>query len=318
MRDFTVLKKISFCLSVAVLFFGRETSYAFEITPVKQLFDIKQEFLQPTDVAVGKEYRIYVMDGVNNLVKVFDSNGVFIFTFGGKGTVQGMFDSPLGISTDSEGRVYVADTGNKRIQIFSPHGKFLSMFPVKQVDTPRPADPVDIAIDDKRERLYVVDNDNHNIKVYSLKDYRLLEQWASEGKRRQELKYPFLITTSNSLVYVVDVLNTRVQAFNPDGVSVSIIGNWGVDLGQLYRPKGVAVDEKGRIFVSDSYVGALQVFNRFGHFKSVVGNENGKVMKWETPVGITIDDRMRLYVVQMFINQVSVYQILDMKLEGRE
>ena len=182
-----------------------------------------------------------------------------------------------------------------------------------------PSDPVDCAVDEKRQRLYVADNDNHRIVVYSLTDYKLLESWGSEGEGMQHLRNPFLIALAqDTSLLVVDVLNTRVQVWSPQGQAVNTIGDYGVDLGQLYRPKGVCIDKDNVIFVSDSYVGAIQRFNRYGHFKSVLCDETGKVKIWKTPVGITIDSKQRLYVVEMLLNRVGVYQILETRDEGVE
>jgi len=84
-----------------------------------------------------------------------------------------------------------------------------------------------------------------------------------------------------------------------------------VDRGQFYRPKGVAVDKKDRIYVSDSYLGVVQVFERFRRFLGVLGTHEKKMQKFSTPVGITIGDDLRLYVVEMQLNRVSVYQVME-------
>ncbi len=292
---------------------------AYQVTPLLHLFDIEHGFHQPSDVAVGKDYRIYVLDGVNHCVKVFDERGAFLFRFGGKGSAKGLFNYPLGITIDKRGRVFVADTGNNRGQVFTPHGKFISLFPITSEAGEKASDPVDLALDERRKKLYVVDNDNHHVLVYSLDSFNLLARWGTEGEGRQELRYPFFITVGkDTSVFVVDVLNTRVQVWSPQGEAVGTIGEWGVDLGQLYRPKGVCVDKDNQVYVSDSYLGVIQIFNRYGHFKSVLGTEEGEVMKWKTPVGITIDDRQRLYVVEMLSNRVRVYEILNKKIERKE
>jgi DNA-binding beta-propeller fold protein YncE len=293
--------------------------FAYQVTPLRHLFDIEHGFLQPSDVAVDKDHRIYVLDGVNHRVKVFNQTGTFLFRFGGKGSAKGLFNYPLGITTDRQGRVYVADTGNRRVQVFTPYGKYVSLFLVKSEKGENPSDPVDLALDEKRKKLYVVDNDNHHILVYSLNGFNLLARWGSEGEGRQELRHPFLITVGkDTSVFVVDVLNARVQVWSPQGEAVSTVGDWGVDLGQLYRPKGVCVDKDNKVYVSDSYLGVIQVFNRYGHFKSVLGTEGGEVMKWKAPVGITIDDRQRLYVVEMLSHRVRVYEISDKTTEGEK
>lgn len=292
---------------------------AYQVTPLRHLFDIQHNFLQPSDVAVGKEHRIYVLDGVNHLVKVFDQTGAFLFHFGGKGSAEGLFSYPLGIATDSKGRVYVADTGNRRGQVFTPAGNVLSLLSITSAAKEKPGDPVDLALDEKRKRLYVVDNDNHQILVYSLDDFSLQSRWGSEGEGQQNLRYPFFIAVGkDTSVFVVDVLNTRVQVWSPQGEVVSTIGDWGVDLGQLYRPKGVCTDKDNRVYVSDSYLGVIQVFNRYGNFKSILGTEAGEVMRWKTPVGITIDDRHRLYVVEMLSSRVRVYEIADTTIQREE
>jgi hypothetical protein len=105
------------------------------------------------------------------------------------------------------------------------------------------------------------------------------------------------------------VINTRVQVLNPDGLFVNFIGGWGVEKGEFFRPKGVAIDKKDRIYVSDSYVGVIQIFTATGQFYAAIGEPaSGKVKKFKTPVGLFIDGADRLYVVEMFSNKVGVYR----------
>jgi len=287
-------------------------AHAFKVTRLKHLFDLTQGFLQPSDVAVGKEGLIYVVDGVNNRVMVFDGSGKALFSFGTSGSDPGQFNAPLGITIDRSGSVYIADTGNRRVQIFTPRGNCKSVVPIAAAGGEKPSDPVDCAVDDTRQRLYIVDNDNHHLLVYSLTDFKLLERWGSEGDGTRAFRYPFFTAIgTDTAVLVVDVLNTRVQVWSPQGEVLSSIGEYGVDLGQLYRPKGVCTDAENTVFISDSYLGVIQTFNRYGHFQSVVADEKGSVLQWNAPVGITMDDRRRLYVVEMLANRVRVYQIMD-------
>jgi sugar lactone lactonase YvrE len=274
--------------------------------------DLSQGFLQPSDVAVGQDGLIYVVDGVNNRVVVFDRSGKLSFSFGSKGSGRGQFNAPLGITTDRGGNVYIADTGNRRVQICTARGNVTSIVPIAAAAGEKPADPVDCAVDDTRQRLYVVDNDNHHLLVYSLTDLKRVECWGSEGDGSRAFRYPFLtVLGADTAVLVVDVLNTRVQVWSPQGEVIASIGQYGVDLGQLYRPKGVCLYGDNTVLVSDSYLGVIQTFNRFGNFQSVAADEKGNVLQWTAPVGITIDDRQRLYVVEMLANRVKVYQIID-------
>lgn len=290
--------------------------HAYTIYPAKHLFDITKDFLQPSDIAIGKDHQIYVLDGVNNCAKVFNAQGSYLFAFGRKGSQQGEFNSPLGIAADKSGRICVADSQNHRVQIFTPGGEWLHSVDIIPAKGDKPGDPTDVTIDESKQQMYVVDNDNHHVLVYGLPDYRQIASWASEGERRDQLQYPFFIAVGiDSSVFVVDVINTRVQVYSPAGDVAGTIGGWGVDLGQFYRPKGVCVDPDNQIFVSDSYLGVIQVFNRYGNFKGVIGNDKGDVLKWKTPVGIAVDDRGRLYVVDMIANQVSVYDLTGNKIQ---
>ena len=112
-------------------------------------------------------------------------------------------------------------------------------------------------------------------------------------------------------LFVVDVLNTRVQVFDPDGNFLNAIGAWGVLPGSLYRPKGVAIDRNDRVFVSDSYMGLVQVFTPLGLFLGVLC-ENGEKKSFTTPVGIAFDRRNRqLHVVEMRANTIQVLSVSE-------
>ena len=309
------MKKVSCIISFLIFTLLPLSAPAYTILPLRHQFDITHKFLQPTDVAVGKNNLIYVMDGVNSRVKVFDEKGVFKFSFGRKGKQKGNFNDPVGITTDSTGHVYVADTRNRRIQIFSFNGTFENQIIIPEDENDEPPEPIDIVVNESLKRLYIADNNNHRVRVYSNPGYKLLSTWGSEGSGSNQFRYPFLMAAgNNNSLFIVDVLNTRVQVWQQDK-PVKSIGGFGVDLGQFYRPKGVCVDKNNLVFVSDSVLGVIQTFNPNGNFSAVLGTEKGEVLKWKTPLGINVDNNQRLYVVEMLPNRVRVYDILyDKKL----
>src|SRR5256886_5262866 len=84
---------------------------------------------RPTDVAWDAAGNIFVADGMgNSRVAKFDSKGVFIKSWGSKGTGNGMFGSVNAIAVDAQGNVYAADAGNKRIQVFDNNGNFKTQY----------------------------------------------------------------------------------------------------------------------------------------------------------------------------------------------
>jgi DNA-binding beta-propeller fold protein YncE len=286
-------------------------SYCAECLNSKFLFDIQPNADQPSDIAIGPNGDVYLVDGVNHRIIVFDNRGRQKFAFGRKGASEGEFNFPLGIDISGNGNVFVADTGNHRIQAFDLKGNFLQLFTIKSGLEEKPADPVDVLVSKLKGYLYVSDNDNHKIRVFNQRG-KFEFEWGKFGEGPGEFRYPGILAANEfNQIFVVDVLNTRVQVFDPFGKYISDIGSWGVLPGRLFRPKGVAIDKKNRVFVSDSYMGLIQVFTGLGRFLGVICENNLK-RQFTTPVGMVMDDnRNRLCVVEMRANKISIIEILN-------
>jgi DNA-binding beta-propeller fold protein YncE len=297
-------------LVVVIILVNAAPGHGIRLIEVQPLFEVRDQLNQPSDVAVSKDGRIYVVDGVNNKIRIYAQGGDLVSSFGSAGASNSQLRFPLGIDLDSSGNIYVADSGNHRVQIFSSQGHFIA-----KMDIPRgkikPADPTDVAVDETHQRCYVVDNDNHRILVYDLANRKLINTFGAPGSERRNFNYPFLIALDKyNYLYVVEVINTRVQILNPEGQFVNFIGAWGVEKGEFYRPKGVAFDKKNRVYVSDSYLGVIQVFDANGNFYAALGDpQTKKVKRFKTPVGLFIDGLNRLYVVEMRANKVSVFRL---------
>lgn len=268
--------------------------------------EIQPQANQPSDISLGPNGDIYLVDGVNHRIIVMDRSGKHKFTFGKNGSDPGELHYPLGIDVAADGRVFVADSGNHRIQVFGLNGEFRLQFPVKAGPGDNMSDPVDVLVSKLKNYVYVSDNDNHKIKVYQ-DNGQFVFEWGKFGEGPGEFRYPgMLAINSFNEIYVVDVLNTRVQRFNPFGEFIAEIGSWGVQAGKLFRPKGLVVDPNDRVFVSDSYMGVVQVFSGFGKLVGIVCEGNA-LRRFQTPVGLAFDEtRHRLQVVEMRKNQISV------------
>ncbi len=73
---------------------------AIRLVKVKPLFELIDKLDQPSDVAVSKDGRIYVVNGVNNQIRIYNPNGKFLSAFGDGGSGNGEFRNPLGIDID--------------------------------------------------------------------------------------------------------------------------------------------------------------------------------------------------------------------------
>jgi DNA-binding beta-propeller fold protein YncE len=307
------LKRVLLPLFLTCAFAGSlvvNDASALETRAVQHLFDLTQAanspLSLPSDVAVAADGRIYVVDGNNDRVAVYAADGKFLATIGSTGSADGQFSAPIGIDVDTQGDIYVADSGNFRLQVFDAAGKFVRQIPLREKQVR--IKPVDVAVDTRKQVLYVTGNTNHKVMLYSLSG-KYLGAWGQQGNNPGEFRFPATITVANDgLIYVVDVLNSRVQIFERNGKVLTVAGSWGVLPGQLFRPKGVAVDATGAIYVSDSYLGLIEVFDNTKQFAYVLGEDNAP-HKFITPTGITLDKQQRIYVTEMLGNKVSVYKL---------
>jgi len=83
-------------------------------------------FNYPRGLALDEaEGLVYVADTGNNRIRLFNTEGTPVQTFGGRGERAGEFDAPIGLAVGAEGRLYVADSQNCRIQVFDRGFRFV-------------------------------------------------------------------------------------------------------------------------------------------------------------------------------------------------
>jgi DNA-binding beta-propeller fold protein YncE len=170
-------------------------------------------FNRPTDVAWDSAGNIFVADGMGNArVAKFDSKGVFIRSWGSRGTDPGMFGTVTAVAVDAQGNVYAADGGNNRIQVFDNDGTFKTQFtnvgtPAALCMTPGPNQVLYASNSNPPE-----DFDSGG-EIYKLKlDGTIVGRFGKAGKRLKEFGTVNSVDcrSENSLL-VGEVANMRVQ-----------------------------------------------------------------------------------------------------------
>jgi DNA-binding beta-propeller fold protein YncE len=285
---------------------SKHASLASQVRTKVEIFGPEDKpFTMPTDAAVGPDGTLYLLDGVNHRVVAYDVQGNFQFEFGRRGDGDGELMFPLGICAGPDGKVYVADSGNHRFAIFTSDGKPVNSVELPRVEGGAAPDPTDVALDRQLQRLYIADNDNHRLHIYNLATGKFEGVFGEPGLGERQFRFPFLLDVSEKgYICVVEPINTRVQVLNSRGKFVNFIGAWGVDAGQLFRPKGVAI-LGNNVYVTDGYLGRVQVFDLKGNFLGLLKNASGEAVKFITPTGIAADaKRKRLYVVELKANRV--------------
>lgn len=145
----------------------------FDARAGEHLFDIGARgsepgrFNLPRDIAMGAGGRLYVVDGGNFRIQVFEADGRYVGDFGSIGVRSGQFARPKGIAVDADGNLYVTDASFGNFQIFDADGELL-LFVGSRSETPQPAGymlPAGIAVDEDG-RVYMVDQFFRKVDVY--------------------------------------------------------------------------------------------------------------------------------------------------------
>lgn len=205
--------------------------YALEQRVKKILvFDSNKQYLRtidlpsgcdrPVSIAVDKQKnRLLVSDVQNSKIFVMDLNGSLLFSFGGPGDANSLFNRPVGLAVNKKSEILVADSFNARIQIFANDGTFIRAFGSRGDSDSDFQLMKSIAVDND-DNIYVVDARSNSIKIFdqtgsfllSFGGYYALSPGGKTTPGGFALPLDIDIDDDNN-VFVVDQLNARVQVF---------------------------------------------------------------------------------------------------------
>jgi len=165
----------------------------------------RDQFNEPTDVAVAASGEFYVSDGYgNSRVVKFAKDGKYLKEWGKKGTGEGEFDLPHTICLDRKGQVYVGVRENDRVQVFDTEGKFLAQW--KECGAPYGLFPTS-------EGMLLADGRANVVKVLDLQG-KVLRRWGEKGKGAGQFELAhWVCVDSQGAVYVAEGEGQRVQKF---------------------------------------------------------------------------------------------------------
>ncbi len=269
----------------------------------------RNRIVEPMGLAVSDDgQRLYVSDFTQLEVFVFD----FLqkkFTKIGEGE---KLARPVGIALDGQEQLYVVEQEKRGITVFSREGKRLRF--ITHASLERPAG---IAIDRERGKIYLADTGHtksteHSVKVFNLSGELIGKIGHGKGEEPGQFLFPtYLGLDPNGNLYVTDTLNSRVQAFDPDGNYMKSVGERGNSWGMFDKPKGVALDRFGNVYVVDSGWSNVQIFNPKGQILLFFGGRGSLPGQLSNPTAIAIDKENRIYVADYFNRRVEVYQLVN-------
>ncbi len=210
---------------------------------------------------------------------------------------------PMGVAVTAAGdRIYIGETsGDQVARLFDAEGNEMAAL-LPPVSTGADHVPIYVAVSPLSGEIYVTDRPTSTIYIYDASGTYLraftppadIEGW-------QPLSVSF---DAAGNLYVTDVgaLPQRVLVFDPTGQQIRVIGE---DAG-LSFPNGVAVDDAGYVYVTDSNNGRLLVFAQDGTIVATVGRGTG-TGNLGLPRGVGLDGQGRVYVVDTSGQAVFVY-----------
>ncbi len=222
-------------------------------------------FSDPFGVAVDKRGNVFVADGgQSNRIRRLTPDGK-VETIAGStegfadgDALQAQFNTPSGIAIDRSGAIIIADASNNRIRKLSANGKVTTLAGSGAVGQ-RDGAAIEAEFDgpigvavDKRGNVFVADSYNDRIR-----------EITSDGK-------------------VVTIAGTGLPGFTDGNASTAAFNT----------PSGVAVDERGNIFVADTGNSAVRKITPQGDVSTIIAQGQ----RIRHPIGIVITHDGFLFV----------------------
>ena len=212
---------------------------------------------------------------------------------------------PYGIAIDSKGLVYVADQKVGAIFIFNTETRDVQL--IRNGYEAHFGWINGLAIDDD-DRLFVSDGKNHRVLIFNPKH-------EIESQITEKLVDPvgLALDTENRVLYVVDTQQDQVIAFDADSLKeLRRIGtggknHWLTTPGDFGGPQGVALDEDGNVYVTDTMNNRVEIFDAGGKFISEFGRHCDGPGCFARPKGIAVDRDGHIWVADTMNDTLQVF-----------
>ena len=218
------------------------------------------QFMCPSGIAVDHQNRIFVSSMTK--VDVFTMEGQFLNSVGQQGNGPLQFTNAAGITIGKEGQIYVADAQNNRIQILNNDLTYCTSFckASESLGSGQLCMPQAIAINSEGN-LYVADMMNHAIQVFT-PEGEFLFKFGKYGPAivPGSVCSPFSLAIDRQDNVYVGNGTGNIAIFDKQGNFLRQFGSYGSELGQFNTIKGVHIDRKGHLYVSEWTSNRIQIF----------------------------------------------------------
>lgn len=261
--------------------------------------------VQPYSVASDGKGRFFAVDFVGGIIHVFDiANHEYR-------KLATAVAGPQKILVDSHGEIWILSSTKGVLLRFAADES-----PLPEVMLPGVGRAASFVIDRQRNRIYVTDAPQHQIRLYDLAG-RFLETIGTRGSAPGEFNYPGdLDLDADGNLYIVDAMNARIQVLTPDGTPLSSFGERGTARGSFSVPKGIAVSPSGLVYVTDASQHKIVIFDKAGEYLLTIGaryvykGEGISPGGFNFPAGLDVDANDTLWIADLMNGMVHEFQYL--------
>lgn len=160
-------------------------------------------------------------------------------------------------------------------------------------------EPSGVAVNAQND-IIVADTNNHRIQIFD-KEGRFKFQFGECGKRDGQLLYPnrvAVVKTSGDIIVTERSPTHQIQIYNQYG---QFVRKFGANI--LQHPRGVTVDNKGRIIVVECKVMRVIIFDQNGN----VIQKFGCSKHLEFPNGVIVNDKQEIFISDNRAHCVKVF-----------
>jgi hypothetical protein len=231
--------------------------------------DENKFFKFPWDIVIDNKGMVYICDEGNHRIQVFDKDGNYKRTIGGRGNGPTDFLNPNALSIDTHGNLLVADSMNYRIQVLTPEGKYIRGFKIvggriSDINSTHKIDEIVVFSYMRtflsRKLIYIYDKNGNPIReigkyVNDATDPAKGESVVFAMGENNDI-YTAYHSTPYVLVFnysgVIKMLITYETPFEPKKVCLDKSGKNIEIEGNKYVPSAssLALDARGRIYIA--------------------------------------------------------------------
>lgn len=226
---------------------------------------------------------------------------VYLRTLDMETTQQEGLQKPLDVARFG-GATFVLDGESSSIKVFDGNDNFIRDIKIESDDEHVKPYPVSLAIDVDSQVIYVAESHSSRLRKYGLNG----EHKGFLPQKDGVIKKPVSLAYKNHLIYVADADDQTIKAFDVrDKSMIMEFGGRGSEPGQFLFPTGIAINDRGDIYVVDSNNKRIEVFDSRGTFKEVIRKSRSDY--FALPRDITIDGQGLIHAVDAFNHRVCVF-----------